>query len=180
MQPYVLAPSELSHERAAWLWLPRVTQMLMALLRNSAGGPQSTVPNPNRAFAEVFKEGKAVLTAIYLPSQSTGFVLVYLTLQWSERVYGEGAGHLHFNVFFFCFFFFTRTQSSCLPRDPQFSVYFKTPLLVKARTVWLLPQCSGSTNLEQESYRLQKHWCNYPLDITIPAFSQVKYRILHV
>lgn len=101
MQPYVLAPSELSHERAAWLWLPRVTQMLMALLRNSAGGPQSTVPNPNRAFAEVFKEGKAVLTAIYLPSQSTGFVLVYLTLQWSECVYVEGAGHLHFNFFFF-------------------------------------------------------------------------------
>lgn len=41
---------DVKHERAVWLWLTHVTQVLIALLNNSADGPCSTVPDPNRSF----------------------------------------------------------------------------------------------------------------------------------
>lgn len=74
----------------------------------------------------MLREGEAVLTAIYLPCTGTCFVLVYLlTAVKCVCIYVEEAGDHHLNG---CF---SKTQSSYFPWNLQFSVYFKTPLLVK-------------------------------------------------
>lgn len=74
------------HERAAWLWLTCVTQMLMTSLPNSAGGPCNTAPDPN-VLLKCLEKVKQYWQPSISPAQGLVLSLFTCSLQWSVCVF---------------------------------------------------------------------------------------------